>query len=166
MSSGTDPDRAGDDPDRDESPAERSDRNWTDLLQELRVLQTGVQLLTAFLLAVPFQQRFAQLTDTQRHVYMVVVLLSVAATGMLIMPVALHRAVFRRQEKETLVLIANRLAQVGLGLLGLAVAGVVLLIFEVASDAPLSIAVAGATLAGLVLTWGVIPAAIRARADR
>jgi hypothetical protein len=160
------PEAAQVNPDRAESPAQRSDRNWAELLQELRVLQTGVQLLTAFLLAVPFQQRFAQLSDTQRHIYLVVVLLSVAATGLLIMPVALHRAVFRRHEKEALVLIANRIAQVGLGVLGLAVAGVVLLIFEVASDAPLSIAVASATLAGLILTWGVIPAAVRTWARR
>ncbi len=100
------------------------------------MVQTGVQLLTAFLLAVPFQARFTTLDNTQTWVYLVVVLLAVAATGLLVMPVSLHRAVFRRQEKETLINIANRLAQVGLTLFAPAVAGVVLLIFDVTKGAP------------------------------
>jgi hypothetical protein len=153
-------------PDRHETPAERSDRNWSELLQELRVAQTGVQLLTAFLLSLPFQQRFATITDGQEAVYLVVVLLSVAATGVLIAPVALHRVVFRRHEKTWLVDTAAWLAQVGLALLALAVAGVVLLIFLV-TVGPTAAAAAtvgvGAMLLGL---WAVLPLRARSRAVR
>src|SRR5947209_3566362 len=129
-------------PVRNETPAERSDRNWGELLQELRVAQTGVQLLTAFLLSLPFQQRFTQITTNQKVVYLVVVLLSVSATGMLIAPVAIHRAVFRRNEKTRLVDLAARLASLGLALLAAAVAGVVVLIFLVAVS-PLAGVLAG-----------------------
>src|ERR1700710_2331121 len=117
---------------RHETAAERSDRNWSELLQELRVAQTGVQLLTAFLLSLPFQQRFTSITSNQKAVYLVVVLLSVSATGVLIAPVAIHRAVFRRNEKVRLVDLAARLASIGLGLLAAAISGVVVLIFLVA----------------------------------
>lgn len=148
-------------PERPESEAERRNRHWAELLQELRVLQTGVQLLTAFLLAVPFQARFTTLSDTQTWIYLVVVLLAVAATGLLVMPVSLHRAVFRRQERETLINVANRLAQIGLMLFALAVTGVVLLVFDVAKGAPTSIIASAATLFGLVMAWAVVPAVIR-----
>src|ERR1700712_936434 len=111
----------GEPPERHETPAERSDRNWAEMLQELRVAQTGVQLLTAFLLSLPFQQRFATITTNQKVVYLVVVLLSVSATGVLIAPVAVPRAVFRRNEKARLVDFAARLAAIGLALLAGAV---------------------------------------------
>jgi hypothetical protein len=146
---------------RHETPAERSDRNWAELLQELRVAQTGVQLLTAFLLSLPFQQRFTQITAGQKVVYLVVVLLSVAATASLIAPVALHRAVFRRNAKTRLVDVAARLAEVGLALLGAAVTGVVVLIFLVAVG-PLAGWIAGVGVGlGLVTAWGLVPLYLR-----
>ncbi|WP_261569931.1 DUF6328 family protein [Frankia gtarii] len=143
-----------------ESTQERRNRNWTDILQELRVAQTGVQLLTAFLLALPFQNRFATLTAGQEWLYLSIVLLSITATGLLIMPVSLHRALFRKQEKETLVQIANRLAQVGLGVLALAISGVVLLIFDVTKGRTTAVVAAGATLTVLAVLWAAIPALI------
>jgi len=153
-------------PERNETPAERSDRNWAELLQELRVTQTGVQLLTAFLLSLPFQQRFTTITHAQRNVYLAVVLLSVAATGILIAPVALHRAVFQRHEKQKLVDVAARLAVVGLFVLALAVSGVVLLIFLVVTG-PVGGAVAGsATMVALLGLWAVIPLRARARSHQ
>jgi hypothetical protein len=146
---------------RHETPAERSDRNWAELLQELRVAQTGVQLLTAFLLSLPFQQRFAGITTNQKVTYLVVVLLSVAATGVLIAPVAVHRAVFRRNEKARLVDFAARLASIGLVLLAMAVSGVVVLIFLV-TVGPLAGVLAGvATALLLLLLWAVIPLTAR-----
>lgn len=154
------------DPERHETPAERSDRNWSELLQELRVAQTGVQLLTAFLLSLPFQNRFESLSDGERRLYLVVVLLAVAATGVLIAPVALHRAVFRRHEKQQLVDMAALLAEFGLLLLAAAVTGVVALIFVVTSGAVVgTVAAAGV---GLMLTvlWLVVPLASRRRAGR
>ncbi len=153
-------------PERHETPAERSDRNWSELLQELRVAQTGVQLLTAFLLSLPFQNRFATLSTAERRLYLVVVLLAVAATGVLIAPVALHRAVFRRHEKEQLVDAAARLAEVGLLLLAVAVTGVVALIFVVTSGAVAgTVAAAGVGLL-LGVLWLAVPLTARRRAGR
>jgi hypothetical protein len=96
----------------------------------------------------------------------VVVLLSVAATGVLIAPVALHRAVFARHEKQQLVHAAALLAEAGLGLLAVAVAGVVLLIFLVVVGTLAGVLVGGATLAGLAILWAVLPLRARARAGR
>jgi hypothetical protein len=154
----------GDRPERNETPAERSDRNWSEILQELRVAQTGVQLLTAFLLSLPFQQRFASITGNQKAVYLTVVLLSVSATGVLIAPVALHRAVFRRHEKTLLVDKAARLAEAGLALLALAVSGVVLLIFLVTVGPGVGVAAGVATAILLLILWAVLPLRARARA--
>ena len=156
----------GERPERNETPAERSDRNWSEILQELRVAQTGVQLLTAFLLSLPFQQRFATITTNQKVVYLAVVALSVAATGVLIAPVALHRAVFRRHEKEMLVDAAARLAEAGLALLGLAVAGVVLLIFLVTVGPAAGVAAGIGATALLLTLWAVLPLRARRRAGR
>ena len=99
---------------RHETGAERADRNWAELLQELRVSQTGVQLLTAFLLSLPLQQRFTSLSSGQHLTYLVAVCLSVIATGLLVAPVAVHRAVFQRHEKAELVKVGDRAARAGL----------------------------------------------------
>ncbi len=151
---------------RNETAAERADRNWSELLQELRVAQTGVQLLTAFLLSLPFQQRFATLEDEQRWLYLVVVALSVGATGVLVMPVSIHRAVFRHREKEALVRVASRVAQAGLALLALAVTGAVALIFDVVEGRTAGIAASTATFALLMVLWALIPAAVRLHGRR
>jgi hypothetical protein len=148
-----------------ETLEQRDDRNWTELLQELRVAQTGVQLLTAFLLALPFQPRFSVLSAQQRALYLAVVLLAVAATGLLLMPVSLHRAVFRRHQKELLIRAANGLAQAGLGVLALAVAGVVTLIFDVVIGPPAGAVAGSLTLLVLVLLWAVVPAMVRRAAE-
>src|SRR5881227_2301560 len=114
----TDDDRRADDSwdqkERNETPTERLDRNWTDLLQELRVVQTGVQLLTGFLLTLPFQQKFSRLTDTERGVYLFAVATSIIATGFLQAPVSLHRALFRKHRRKETVLAAHKLAIVGI----------------------------------------------------
>jgi hypothetical protein len=146
-----------------ESPEERRNRNWAEILQEIRVAQTGVQLLTAFLLAIPFQSRFTSLTDAQEWLYLAVVLLSVTATGLLVMPVSLHRAMFRKKEKETLVRMANRIAQAGLATFALAVAGVVLLVFDVTKGMPAGVIAAGAALVFLSVLWALVPAITRSR---
>src|SRR3954467_14665897 len=98
---------------RDETPTERLDRNWNDLLQELRVVQTGVQLLTGFLLTLPFQQRFASLNSTERGIYLADVSAAVCSTALLIAPVALHRLLFRQHARAEQVSIAHRLAMAG-----------------------------------------------------
>jgi hypothetical protein len=168
---GEPPERAGQqsgaDESRHETRPEKMDRNWNELLQELRVTQTGVQLLTAFLLSLPFQQRFRTISNEQKTVYLVTVLLSIAATAFVITPVSLHRAVFRMHDKERLVAFADVTAKIGLALLGLAVTGVAVLIFSVAAGNVAAAIAGGGTFLLFALLWLVLPLlARRQAADR
>jgi len=148
--------------DRNESRDQRLDRNWNELLQELRVTQTGVQILAGFLLTLPFQTRFAGLSTFERTLYLATALTSCIATILLVAPVAVHRALFRRHEKDRLVDAADRLARAGLVCLGLAVTGVVALIFSVVIG-PWAALVAGVALLTLIIIfWWVIPRRLRA----
>ena len=115
---------------RDESESQRLDRNLGELLQELRVALPGVQVLFAFLLTIPFNQRFAQLTTAQERIYLATLLATTISAVLLIAPTAYHRINFRKQQKGQLVYIANRLAIAGLGFLALAMTGVVLLVTD------------------------------------
>ncbi|MCW2538360.1 MAG: hypothetical protein JWN95_85 [Frankiales bacterium] len=146
---------------RHETPLGRLDRNWADLLQELRVVQTGVQLLTGFLLTLPFQDRFARLPPFSKDVYLGTVATSVAATGFLIAPVSVHRLLFRMHARRQMVTIAHRLALTGMFLLGCSVTGVVLLIFDVILGRTAGLVAAGVTLAMLVALWVGIPTGLR-----
>ena len=110
---------------------QRLDRNWGDLLQELRVTQTGVQLLAGFLLTLPFQQRFATLRPWQQDVYLVDVGLAIAATVLLVAPVLMHRLLFREHQRPRIVGFAHRCATWGGSLFGAAIIGVVYLVFDV-----------------------------------
>jgi O-antigen/teichoic acid export membrane protein len=148
---------------RRESEIERLDRNWGDLLQELRVVQTGVQLLTGFLLTLPFQQKFAQLSSTERGVYLVAVATSIVATGFLQAPVSVHRALFRRHRRKETVELAHKLAIVGIFTLGCAVVAVAMLIFEVLLGWAWGLTAAAVTAALLLTLWLVIPWTVRAR---
>ena len=122
---------------RNESEAERDDRNLAELLQELRVAGLGVQVLFGFLLSLPFTTRFARLSHGQRDLYLATLLLSALATALLLGPVAYHRLVFRRGQKEGLVRTASVMAIGGLGVVGLAVSAAVLLVTGfVASGVP------------------------------
>jgi hypothetical protein len=150
---------------RSESPMQRLDRNWADLLQELRVVQTGVQLLTGFLLTLPFQARFEQLSGYERTIYLITVALSVAATGFLIAPVSLHRILFRRHARALMVAVSHRLAIVGLALLGCAIIGVVLLIFDVVAGTAAGIIAAAAALVLLATLWAGLPWIVRSTDD-
>ena len=149
---------------RSETATERLDRNWNDLLQELRVVQTGVQLLTGLLLTVPFQSRFGELTDFQRDVYLVTVSTSVAATALLITPVALHRVLFRMHARRKLVAGGQRAAVAGLTLLGLAVIGVLVLIFDVVAGPTAALAAGVSALVVFATLWAVLPLWQRHRA--
>jgi uncharacterized membrane protein HdeD (DUF308 family) len=113
---------------RDESQAQRDDRNLAELLQELRVAGLGVQVLFGFLLSLPFQARFTRLSHGQRDLYLASLVLAALATALLLGPVAYHRLVFRRGQKERLVRAANMMALLGLGTVGLAVSSAVLLV--------------------------------------
>jgi hypothetical protein len=116
---------------RVESDEERLDRNLQELLGELRVALPGVQVLFAFLLVVPFNPGFADVTTFQKNLYFVTLLLAAGASAFLIAPSAHHRIVFRQQDKEYLVISANRLVVIGLGLLALAMICAVVLVTDV-----------------------------------
>ncbi|MFE6774920.1 DUF6328 family protein [Streptomyces sp. NPDC057702] len=133
---------------RDESREERADRRWAELLQEVRVAQTGVQILLAFLLTVAFTPRFPDLSDTNRTIYVVTVLLGAGATGALIAPVSIHRFVTGWGVKPQTVVWASRCTLTGLGLLLCTIGSALLLILRVVvSDA------AAGWLVGAVLVW-------------
>src|ERR1700754_5004489 len=123
-------DQQWDDRARSETATERLDRNWSSLLQELRVVQTGVQLLTGFLLTIPFQQRFDTLGDDMRKVYLFAVGCAVGATVLLIAPVGMHRVLFRQRRLKSLVSAAHRMAFAGLLLLGLAMTATTVIVFD------------------------------------
>lgn len=148
---------------RQETREERSDRNWVELLQELRVMQTGVQILTGFLLTLPFQQRFGELDNYQRTVYLVLVVLSALTTGMLIAPVSLHRALFRKQLKEQIVTGGDRMTRISLLLLALVTTGTVLLVFDVVVGRTESYVVGASILVVLLALWVVVPAVVQRR---
>lgn len=148
---------------RDETPTERLDRNWAELVQELRVTQTGVQLLTGFLLTLPFQQRFDRLDDVQRGVFLVVVTLSVLATALLVAPVGFHRILFRQGRKRELVAVADRFAEAGLAVLAAVVAGVTLLVFDVVAGRTAGVVAAAGVGALVVVCWWVLPVLARER---
>jgi len=158
--------RVAADDDRHETPTERLDRNWGEILQELRVTQTGIQILTGFLLTVPFQQRFTDLTDTQRGLYLVLVVLATLTTGILVAPVSLHRWLFRRRAKAALVTAADRMMRVGLVFLALVVSGVVLLVFDVVATRAVALTVSGVLLTLLVGAWFILPALLVPAAAR
>jgi hypothetical protein len=150
-------DQSWDHAERSETEIQRLDRNWLSLLQELRVVQTGVQLLTGFLLTLPFQQRFEILDTTMRAIYLTTVGCSIAATVLLESPVAMHRLLFRRHRIEFVVATAHRFAYAGLLLMGLSLTGVAVVIFgTVAGPAAGAIAGACAVTAGIGF-WVVLP---------
>jgi hypothetical protein len=146
----------------EETEAERADRNFGELLQELRVAQTGVQILFAFLLTMPLQNRFETLDGWERGMYIAALLLSAGATICLIAPVAYHRALFARKLKHQVVLVASRFAVLGLGLLGLAITCAVNLVLDLVLGWRPAVIIAGGLAGLLVLAWVVLPLAKRA----
>jgi hypothetical protein len=142
---------------RDESEEERLDRNLAELLQELRVALPGVQVLFAFLLAVPFQQNFTKITPLQEKVYFGTLLCTAISAALLISPTAYHRLTFHLQQKKELVHISNRLSIAGLGFLALAMTGAIVLITDVLFGPVATTAFGIAAAAMFVLLWGALP---------
>ena len=142
---------------RPESEEERADRNLSDLLQELRVALPGVQVLFAFLLTVPFTQRFSQLSEFQEDLYFGVMMCIALATVLLVAPTAGHRILFRRQQKEYLVTLSNNLALVGLALLAIAICGVIALISDFIFGTRASIASTAVMAVAFAAFWFVGP---------
>ena len=151
---------------RNETEKERLDRNLSELLGELRVALPGVQVLFAFLLTVPFNQRFADATPFQKDVYLVTLLLTAVASAFLIAPSAYHRLQFRRDDKKHVVFLANRFAIIGFGFLAAAMTTAVLLVTDfVYSSTTAAICTAGAAIV-LYGLWYAAPLARRAKLSR
>ncbi|GAA2780826.1 DUF6328 family protein [Kitasatospora paracochleata] len=165
-------DRERSDPGRHETPEERADRLWGDILQEVRVCQTGAQILFGFLLSVVFTDRFGSLSEFDRHLYVVTVLFGAAATGALIAPVAIHRFLAGRGLKPELVHVAARLVVTGLVLLALTLAAALLLLLRTATGgSPVAWVLTGAVLLWFATCWLLLPRHLlrsrtRPRADR
>lgn len=160
-----DPDGRGRGPDRerDESEAERQDRKYDDLLQELRVIQTSAQLTAGFLLTLPFQQRFSDLSTAQERFYLVLVVLAALVIAVVLSPVAIHRQLSGLRVKDQLVDAAHVLAQVALGLLSLLAAGIVTFILDVVVDLTAAVIVGGSLLAVFAALMLVLPRILLAR---
>src|SRR3954452_10882260 len=157
-----DPDRL-----RDETDTERLDRNLIELLQEVRVVQTGVQVLFAFLLTVPFSSRFDQITGFQRGAYFAALVGTAAASVLLIAPTSVHRLLFRKGQKEYMVDLSNRLAIGGLLSLAVAMVAAMLLVSDVMFGMAVAVVIGAATAAGFGVVWAGLPLRRRrAIADR
>ena len=144
-----------------ESEAERIARNWNEILQELRVTQTGTQIFLAFLLTIPFQAGFAEIDGIQVVIYLGLVVLAAAAVVLAVAPVALHRMLFRRNAKPRIVFAANTLMRVALLALALTLAGTVFLIFDVVVGHPEALVAGIATLVVTTALWAALPLLLR-----
>ena len=142
---------------RDETEEERLDRNLSELLQELRVALPGVQVLFAFLLAVPFQREFSKISEFEKKMYFATLILTTISAALLIAPTAYHRLTFRYQQKHRLVFVANRCAIAGLGALALAMCCAVLLITDVLFGTTTTIVTVAVILAMFVVLWVALP---------
>ena len=147
----------------EDRPPEQITRNWNELLQELRVMQTGVQILTGFLLTVPFTDRFGDLDDRQRTIYLALLIGSVVTTCLIVAPVSFHRVLFRQRQRPWLVSAAHVCARIGLAGLGLVSAAVVLLVFDVAAGTTAASIAAVAVLVLFVGLWWGVPLLARRR---
>lgn len=151
---------------RHETAEQRADRRWGELLQEVRVAQTGVQILLGFLLSVAFTPRFAQLGEFDRTVYLVTVVLGATATGALIAPVSFHRMLSGHQLKPELVDMAARLTTLGMILLALTVGSALLLLLHVTAGLHLAVWIVVAVMVWFGVCWLLIPAWVRRRGEQ
>jgi len=147
----------GRDSGREETEEERLDRNLSEMLQELRVALPGVQVLFAFLLAVPFQQGFEKITSFQKDVYFATLMLTALSAVMLISPTAYHRLTFRYQQKRRLVFYANRFSIAGLTFLALAMTGAIMLVTDVLFGAVATIVATGLASLAFAVFWFGLP---------
>jgi hypothetical protein len=142
---------------RAESEGERLDRNLNELLQELRIVIPGVQVLFAFLLTVPFQQNFTKINNFQRDVYFATLIFTAISAILLMSPTAYHRLTFRYQQKRRLVFYSNRFAIFGLTFLALAMTGAILLVTDVLFSTAAAVIVTTLAVTAFVLFWYALP---------
>jgi len=151
---------------RNETETERYDRNWRDLQQELRIVQTGTQLLAGFLLTLPFQQRFHSLTDFQVAIYLALVVLAATISILALTPVSTHRLLFRRGQMDDVVRVANRVLIICLIAGSVLFAGTVLLVFDVVLGQTVGLAVGVVLFLAAAALWAVVPLRLRERGPR
>jgi hypothetical protein len=151
---------------RNETVEEQMDRNWMELIQELRVLQTGVQILAGFLLTLPFQNRFESLDNFQLVLYLSNVVLAALTTAVILLPVSVHRRLFRKGLKATLVSSADRITKVALGGVALLSVGTSALVFDVAAGRNAGLTAGGALLAVLLILLVYVPIRLHRQAER
>jgi hypothetical protein len=152
-----DQDPEGPDPERGESEAEREDRKWDDMLQELRVIQTGTQLTAGFLLTLPFQQRFEDLSTFQQRYYLALVLLAAVVTALVLTPISIHRRLAGRRVKGRLVASAHIAMQAVLVTLGMLLVGITGFIFDVVVSGTVALVAAGAVALLLLSLLVLVP---------
>ena len=150
---------------RDETEHERADRNWNDLLQELRVSQTGVQLLAGFLATIPFQSRFPELDGFQRGWYVGLLCLAFTTVGVMLAPVAIHRHVFQEDAKKELVQAGHRLTAAALVLIGLLLGGILFLVVDMVYDRKAAAGGGIAAVVVLAVLLLVLPARVSRKKD-
>lgn len=148
---------------RDEVPMRRADRNFAELLQELRVVLTGVQILFGFLLTLSFSGRFDALDDFQHAVFVMTLVCAAMSSTLLVAPVAAHRVMFQRGHKRELVACGHRFALGGLLALALTMSCGLLLVLDMAVGRAGAIALTSALLAVTLLLWVVVPLRMRYR---
>lgn len=146
---------------RDETASERSDRNWSEILQELRITQTGSQIISGFLLTVAFQPRFVQLDGAQLVLYGILVALAASSTLLGVSTVMVHRTQFGRRDKPQVVVVGDRLLIASVLVVAMLAAGVLLLIFDVAFGWVAGIIAFVITLAALLVLLVVLPRSLR-----
>jgi hypothetical protein len=151
--------------DRDETPAERLDRNWNDLLQELRVMQTGTQIVTAFLMTLPFQSRFAELAEDLTVWYLALLVAAVLLTTIMLLPVAIHRRFFRQHHKDRTVAFGDLVVKICLGGMGLLLAGCVGFIAHAVADPEPAWWITGITTVAIVVLMALLPSMLRPDPD-
>jgi len=142
---------------RDETEDERHDRNWNEMLQELRVTQTGTQILTGFLLALAFQQRFTELSTLQLEFYLVLVALAGLSTALGLAPVVLHRTFFNKRMKDHIVKVGNRLLLAEVVVVGLLAIGVTSFVFDFVFGATAGFITAVIGTVIVLLLWVLLP---------
>ena len=148
---------------RKEDEANRHDRHWNELLQELRLAQTGTQILFAFLLTIAFTVPFRDAGDFEHRVFTATIIVTALATGLLLAPVSFHRMTFQQRLRDQMVPIAGKMAAGGLFLLMLAVCSSLLLALDTVLPRPAAIGICGATLLWFVIFWYVVPGIVRSR---
>lgn len=148
---------------RDETEEERLDRNWGELLQELRITQTGLQLLSGFLLTLPFTQVFGTLESRQKVLYLSLVVVAGVAVGLNLMPVMLHRRLFRERVKDRVVDVGHVASQLVITAVAVLVTGIATLIFSVVVSWTAAIVVAAALVVVLGFLLGTVPNRLQRR---